>query len=123
LGHTWYANLTDSIYRPKDHAGVEEWRTLCQDLQRCQHLCHTMEQAWQVDREAMGTLYHLLQSIKARWSTYRTESLMRFIQGLNLGEEEREQQWQQEYDRSELAQEEAQFTTVIGQVRQVWVSV
>jgi hypothetical protein len=48
---------------------------------------------------------------------------MRFIQGLNMGEEEREHQWQQEYDRSELAQEEVLFTTVIGQVRQVWVSV
>ena len=123
LGHTWYAGLTDSVPRPKDHAGVEEWRTLCQDLQRGQQLCHTMEQAWQVDRDALGTLYHVLQRIKSQWSTYRHESLMRFIQGLNMGEEEREQQWQQEYDRSELAQEEAQFATVIGQVRQLWVSV
>ena len=82
-----------------------------------------MEQAWTLERETLGTLYHLLQSIKNRWTTYRGESLMRFIQGLHLGEEERQQQWQQEYQRSELAEEEAQFTTVIGQVRQLWVSV
>ena len=91
--------------------------------QHKKELCRTMVQAWQLDRDTLGTLYHLLQRIKSQWSTYRTESLMRFIQGLHMGEEEREQQWQQEYDRSELAQEEAQFTAVIGQVCRLWVSV
>ena len=122
LGHTWYAQITDSIYRPEAYAGVEEWRTLCLDLQRCQQLCRTMEEAWQMDREALGTLYHSLQSITQRWSTYRTESLCRFIQQLPVKEEEREQQWKEAHDQSELAQEEAQFTKVIQQVRQLWVS-
>lgn len=48
---------------------------------------------------------------------------MRFIQKLNVSGEEREHCWQQEYQRSELAEEEEQFKIVIAQVRQLWVSV
>ena len=122
LGHLFVAKVSEGIFRPQGHGGLKEWWILCKDLQACQKICQDIEKAWKVEREAVATLYHSLKGIHERWMTYREESLNRSLQQLDMDEEKREHQRQEIYQSTGRPEEEAQFTTLIAQVRQLLVA-